>query len=145
MRAFVDSIFTNAGPENLRPIPPSMNENHFKNCYSSHLYMQRESGWLLRQILGVIEKRLDKGAKYGQYMQVLLGLLNNDCKGEAVWGSEYEFTRKYYIQMAELTFDEDGFPLGRCLPRSKWLKLPDNEKQACNSYSEIVPFDLYGL
>ena len=111
--------------------------------------MQRESGWLLRQILGVIEKRLDYGAKYGQYMQVLLDLLNKDCKGEAVWGSEYEYTRKYYIQMAELTFDEGrrrhGLSLGRCLPRSKWLALSEYEKQACNSYSEIAPFDLYGL
>ena len=79
-----------------------------------------------------------------QYMQDLLDVLNNDCKGEVVWGSEYEHTRKYTIQMSELTFDEDDL-LGRCLPRSKWLTLPDNEKQACNSYSEIVPFDLYGL
>ena len=111
--------------------------------------MQRESGWLLRQILGVIEKRLDYGAKYGQYMQVLLGLLNNDCKGEAVWGSEYEFTRKYYIQMAELTFDEGrrrhGLSLGRCLPRSKWLTLSDNARREYSSYSEIVTLDLYGL
>ena len=103
-------------------------------------------------MLGVIEKRLDYGAKYGQYMQDLLDVLNNDCKGEVVWGSEYEYTRKYNIQMAELTFDEDdahsrrhGLSLGRCLPRSKWLTLSDNEKQACSSYSEIVPFDLYGL
>ena len=82
-------------------------------------------------------------------MQDLLDVLNNDCKGEAVWGSEYEYTRKYYIQMAELTFDEGrrrhGLSLGRCLPRSKWLALSEYEKQACNSYSEIAPFDLYGL